>query len=103
MGHGDDLDRQLSRRRVRWGRPSELFGSRPLRQALKVTVRVVSVFAFAALAVAPLTATAQSLPAKAVVFEGDFETGNLSQWSWGAQCANTGVPSDASNVSGTVI
>jgi hypothetical protein len=24
-----------------------------------------------------------------VVFTGDFETGNVSQWTWGAQCANT--------------
>jgi hypothetical protein len=24
-----------------------------------------------------------------VVFTGDFETGNVSQWAWGAQCANT--------------
>jgi len=23
------------------------------------------------------------------VFSGDFETGNVSQWTWGAQCANT--------------
>ena len=35
-------------------------------------------------------------------FVGDFETGNTSQWTWGAQCANTGVPSTAKNVSGTV-
>ena len=25
----------------------------------------------------------------AVVFKGDFETGDVSQWTWGAQCANT--------------
>jgi hypothetical protein len=37
-----------------------------------------------------------------VVFTGDFETGNLSQWTWGAQCANTGVPSAGSTVRGTV-
>jgi len=24
-----------------------------------------------------------------IVFSGDFETGNVSQWTWGAQCANT--------------
>jgi hypothetical protein len=24
-----------------------------------------------------------------VLFTGDFETGNVSQWTWGAQCANT--------------
>jgi hypothetical protein len=35
-------------------------------------------------------------------FVGDFETGNTSQWTWGAQCANTGVPSTATNLSGTV-
>jgi chitodextrinase len=37
-----------------------------------------------------------------VVFNGDFETGNVSQWTWGAQCANTGVPSSASLSRGTV-
>jgi hypothetical protein len=36
------------------------------------------------------------------VFTGDFETGNISQWTWGAQCANTGVPSSGSSVRGTV-
>jgi hypothetical protein len=29
-----------------------------------------------------------------VYFTGDWETGNISQWSWGAQCANYGTPSD---------
>ena len=37
-----------------------------------------------------------------VVFAGDFETGNIAQWTWGAQCANTGVPSTASSVRGTI-
>jgi len=37
-----------------------------------------------------------------VVFTGDFETGDVSQWTWGAQCANTGVPSSGSSVRGTV-
>jgi hypothetical protein len=38
----------------------------------------------------------------AIVFKGDFENGNLSQWTWGAQCANTGLPSDALSVRGTI-
>lgn len=37
-----------------------------------------------------------------IVFSGDFETGDVSQWTWGAQCANTGVPSSGSTVSGTI-
>jgi hypothetical protein len=37
-----------------------------------------------------------------VMFRGDFETGNLSQWTWGTQCANTGVPSSRSSVRGTI-
>jgi hypothetical protein len=37
-----------------------------------------------------------------IVFKGDFETGDLSQWTWGAQCANTGVPSSGSAVRGTI-
>lgn len=37
-----------------------------------------------------------------VVFTGDFETGDVSQWTWGAQCANTGVPSSGSSVRGTI-
>jgi hypothetical protein len=36
------------------------------------------------------------------VFRGNFETGNLSQWTWGAQCANTGFPSAGSFVRGTI-
>jgi hypothetical protein len=27
--------------------------------------------------------------ARRIVFKGDFESGNVSQWTWGAQCANT--------------
>jgi len=38
----------------------------------------------------------------ATVFKGDFEPGNISQWTWGAQCANTGVPSSAGSVRGTI-
>jgi hypothetical protein len=30
-----------------------------------------------------------------VFFRGDFETGNYSQWTWNAQCANTGTASDS--------
>jgi Polysaccharide lyase len=36
-----------------------------------------------------------------VAFTGGFETGSLAEWS-GAQCANTGVPSDASVTRGSV-
>ena len=35
-------------------------------------------------------------------FVGDFETGNTNQWTWGAQCANTGVPSTSTGLRGTV-
>jgi chitodextrinase len=38
----------------------------------------------------------------AIVFNGDFETGDHKQWTWGAQCANTGVPSDALAIRGTI-
>jgi Polysaccharide lyase len=37
-----------------------------------------------------------------IVFKGDFEPGNLSQWTWGAQCVNTGVPSSSLAVRGTI-
>jgi hypothetical protein len=30
-----------------------------------------------------------------VKFRGDWETGDRSQWTWGSQCANTGVPSSS--------
>jgi hypothetical protein len=40
--------------------------------------------------------------AGAIVFNGNFEPGDVSQWTWGAQCANTGVPSSASSVRGTI-
>jgi hypothetical protein len=36
------------------------------------------------------------------VFSGDFETGDISQWTWGAQCANTGVQSTSTSVRGTI-
>jgi Polysaccharide lyase len=35
-------------------------------------------------------------------FVGDFETGNTNQWTWGAQCANTGVPSTSTALRGTI-
>jgi hypothetical protein len=37
-----------------------------------------------------------------VMFNGDFESGDISQWTWGAQCANTGVPSSGNSVRGTI-
>jgi Polysaccharide lyase len=40
--------------------------------------------------------------AGAIVFKGDFETGDYSQWTWNAQCANTGVPSSALSIRGTI-
>jgi hypothetical protein len=43
-----------------------------------------------------------SAPADKVVVSADFETGDTSQWTWGAQCANTGVPSRGSYVRGTI-
>jgi hypothetical protein len=64
-----------------------------------VALRVLFVLAVAALAFAPLSATAQSPPAGDVLFNGGFETGKISEW--GGQCANTGVPSSASLVRGT--
>ena len=76
--------------------------SRLTSRAARVALGIVLVSAVVTLAFAPMSATAQSPPAGSVLFNGGFETGNLSQWSWGAQCANTGLPSDASNVTGTV-
>jgi Polysaccharide lyase len=37
-----------------------------------------------------------------VAFTGDFEAGDHKQWTWGAQCANSGVPSDELAVRGTI-
>jgi hypothetical protein len=37
-----------------------------------------------------------------LLFRGDFETGDISQWTWGAQCANGNVQSDAVFERGTV-
>ena len=72
----------------------------PISVAL-IAFRVVSTLAVAALVFAPNSATAQA-PQAGVKFDGGFEVGNLSQWSWGAQCANTGVPDDSVAVRGTV-
>jgi hypothetical protein len=61
------------------------------------------VVAAVTLVISPMTATAQSPPpSKDIVFTGGFDTGNLSQWAFGAQCANTGVASNESAARGTV-
>jgi hypothetical protein len=39
----------------------------------------------------PVTTTTATAPTGSVTFAGDFETGNASQWTWGAQCANYGI------------
>src|SRR5947207_2301255 len=41
-------------------------------------------------------------PASAAGFSGNFETGNISQWTWGAQCANYGIPSNSSITRGNL-
>jgi hypothetical protein len=61
-------------------------------------MRVVFLAAVAALILAPA-----ALAGRAISFRGDFETGDISQWTWGGQCANTGVPSSGSTVRGTVV
>lgn len=40
------------------------------------------------------TAPTQSYLPGSVYFTGDWETGDISQWSWGAQCLNYGTASD---------
>jgi hypothetical protein len=45
--------------------------------------------------------TAAPPPSGRVVFSGDFETGDISQWT-GAQCANYGVPSNSHAVRGNL-
>lgn len=50
----------------------------------------------------PPPAQAPPSPEGSTWLRGDFETGDHSQWSWGAQCANTGVPSAGSVVRGTI-
>jgi hypothetical protein len=46
------------------------------------------------------TPTSTTTPARGnAAFSGGFETGNYSQWNWGAQCANTGVPSELGTLS----
>jgi hypothetical protein len=71
--------------------------------------RCVLVFAvaLAALEAAPATAHSHSRAAKVqlpgtLVFRGDFETGDSSQWRWAVQCANTGFPSDGSLARGRI-
>jgi polysaccharide lyase-like protein len=61
-------------------------------------MRVVFLAAVAALILAPA-----ALAGRAITFRGDFETGDISQWTWGGQCANTGVPSSGPTVRGTVV
>ena len=66
-----------------------------------IVFRMAAVLAVVALASAPASATAQSSPTGEVVFDGGFETGNLSAWT-GGQCANTGLPFSATSTRGTV-
>lgn len=44
----------------------------------------------------------QPEPPDNLAFVGGFETGDSSQWTWGAQCANAGTPSTDSIVRGTI-
>ena len=74
----------------------------PISRAALVALRVLFALAVASLAFTPMSATAQAPPVGGVLFSGNFETGNISQWSFGAQCANTGVPPSASSVTGSV-
>jgi Polysaccharide lyase len=67
----------------------------------RVVLLVLAIGALVAVLAAARSHTAVR-PLGSVVFTGDFETGNLSQWTWGAQCANTGVPSAGSTVRGKV-
>jgi Polysaccharide lyase len=39
----------------------------------------------------PTTSPETTTSSSEMTFTGDFETGNTSQWTWGAQCANYGV------------
>jgi hypothetical protein len=54
-------------------------------------------------AVAALMLAAAASGGRSVIFRGGFETGDISQWTWGGQCANTGLPSSGSIVRGTVV
>jgi hypothetical protein len=40
--------------------------------------------------------------AEEIVFGADYETGNISQWTWGAQCANTGGSPDLIGTRGNI-
>jgi hypothetical protein len=53
-------------------------------------------------ACAPSAPKSPSKEVGELTFYGDFETGDPSQWTWGAQCANTGVPSDGAIDRGTI-
>ena len=79
-------------------------GYSPVVRLLPCTVAVLLVAVPAVGLGCAADPTRQSSPGGGTpgVFTGDFETGNISQWTWGAQCANTGVPSSGSSVRGTV-
>lgn len=44
--------------------------------------------------------TTTPTPSGTIKFNGNFETGNYSQWTWNAQCANTGTVSDSISTRG---
>lgn len=66
----------------------------------RISIRILCGLVFAAILVAPMSATAEGPPAEPPVFAGDFETGKLPPWV--GQCANTGLASDAGVERGSI-
>ena len=73
-----------------------------LRHRFVLSISVAAIFGGALVAtVAGLLTDRPHHRVGNVVFSGNSETGDISQWTWGAQCANTG-PVGGSAVRGTV-
>lgn len=66
----------------------------PLTLAMTARKCIVPAAALLVVLVATADASAQRTVATRPVFSGNWETGNVSQWDWLAQCANVGDPSD---------
>lgn len=72
-----------------------------------IEVHVTAVNSYGTSAVAISAPTAMVTPGTtgttgSITFTGDFETGNLNQWDWGSQCANTGTLSDSNFTRGNI-
>ena len=65
---------------------------RSLRRPVTLAVSVAAIFGIALLVTVSGVLEGESAQVPKPLFSGNWETGNISQWTWGAQCANYSPP-----------